>query len=189
MSENDSEAMVLKGITILPISGVCESILDAAESGKTTIFSKEADVAEDMVEFSVAGILDTGIVRRLAVATGTKTVLAVRVIASDSLTSSSEVTISDEIFGTVNDLVNMKSQYEACSNGQLIFQPFTGTTSSGTTVLDGVTTVKIDMNVNGVEDSSVRVAVLDAANNQLGNLQDHFDYVMLCLPPGTSGSW
>jgi len=45
--------------------------------------------------------------------------------------------------------------------------------------------------VIGVADSTVRNAVTSALNNQLGqnpcnNIADH---VMLCLPPGTSGSW
>ena len=186
--------MGLKGSVILPISGISESILASAESGKTTIFSEEADVAEDMVDFSFAamplmGIAERGSVRRLAVSMGTKTVLAIRVIASDKSTSSTENTISDKIFGTSGDSMNMKSQYAACSYNQLIFQPFNGMTRSGKTVSDGVMTVTIDMNVSGAEKQYVTNLVLVEAKTQLGNLQDNFDYVMLCLPPGTSGNW
>jgi len=62
--------------------------------------------------------------RRLT--TGTKTVLVVRVVANDSSTTSSADQLSDSVFGTNGDLVNLKTQYAACSHNQLQFQPATG---------------------------------------------------------------
>ena len=63
--------------------------------------------------------------RRLT--TGTKTVLVVRVVANDSSTTASAYQLSDSVFGTNGDLVNLKTQYAACSHNQLQFQPATGT--------------------------------------------------------------
>ena len=63
--------------------------------------------------------------RRLT--TGTKTVLVVRVVANDSSTTASADQLSDSVFGTNGDLVNLKTQYAACSHNQLLFQPATGT--------------------------------------------------------------
>ena len=63
--------------------------------------------------------------RRLT--TGTKTVLVVRVVANDSSTTASAAQLSDSVFGTNGDLVNLKTQYAACSHNQLQFQPATGT--------------------------------------------------------------
>ena len=62
--------------------------------------------------------------RRLT--TGTKTVLVVRVVANDSSTTASADQLSDSVFGTNGDLVNLKTQYAACSHNQLQFQPATG---------------------------------------------------------------
>lgn len=126
--------------------------------------------------------------RRLV--TGQKTVLALRVVAPDSSTTSSEATISDEIFGTSGDIINLSTQYDACSYGKLTFEPFTGTTSTGEQITNGVATVDITPQiVNGVDDAIVRNAVTDAGNIKFGNMQNQFDYVMQCLPSGTSGSW
>jgi len=61
--------------------------------------------------------------RRLT--TGTKTVLVVRVVATDRSTTASADQLSDLVFGTNGDLVN-QTQYAACSHNQLQFQPATG---------------------------------------------------------------
>ena len=125
--------------------------------------------------------------RRLT--TGTKTVLALRVVAPDSSTTSDEATISDEIFGTSGDAINLSSQYAVCSYDQLIFEPFNGATSTGEQITNGVATVEITENVNGADDGTIRNAITNAGNSKFGNMQSQFDYVMQCLPPGTNGSW
>jgi len=74
--------------------------------------------------------------RRLT--TGTKTVLVVRVVATDSSTTASAAQLSDSVFGTNGDLVNLKTQYAACSHNQLQFQPATGTgITNGNQIVDG----------------------------------------------------
>jgi hypothetical protein len=61
--------------------------------------------------------------RRLARVVGDKSVLVVRVIAQDFSTSSSVSDLSDNVFGTNGDPVNLKSQYEDCSYNKLRFNP------------------------------------------------------------------
>ena len=85
--------------------------------------------------------------RRLA----TKSMLVLRVNAQDSSPTHTAAQLSDKVFGTDGDLVNLKSQYWACSDGQLDFQPATG---AGIT--NGVYDVSLGQNVLGVRDYSVR---------------------------------
>ena len=116
---------------------------------------------------------------------GTRSMVALRIVANDAETTSSQATISDKWFGTAGDLLNNKSQYAACSYNQLIFEP----ASTNANVEDGAFTVNIDMNVTGVDNSLVRNAAVAAGDSALGNMESQFDYVALCLPPGTSGGW
>jgi len=127
--------------------------------------------------------------RRLAV-TGEKTVLAVRIVANDASTSSSEAVIRNEVFGIGGDAVNLRSQYLACSHGLLKFKPKEGEVG-GVTITGGVTTVTININVNGVSDATVRNAASSALAAKFGvsSASSIADYVMLCIPPGTSGGW
>ena len=76
--------------------------------------------------------------RRLAVVTGTKTVLAIRVVAIDSQTTQSESYVSDKVFGTSGDPANLKSQYAACSKNQLIMNPANKATKTGVQITNGV---------------------------------------------------
>lgn len=127
--------------------------------------------------------------RRLA-ALGIKSVLAIRVTdGSDVTTGSSLSEISNFIFGTSGDTVNLKSQYDACSQGKLLFEPFNGLTTTNVPISDGVVNVTIPESVNGVSRYTAEDYVMDAAGVLLGNLPNQFDHVMLCIPPGTSGNW
>ena len=121
--------------------------------------------------------------RRLKI--GSHSVLALRVVAADASTTSSEDVIRNEIFGTNGDVVNLKSQYAACSYNQTYFYPTTDNR-----VNNGVYTVYISgTTVNGVDNSVVRNAVINQATADLGSLSSQFDYVMTCIPPGTNGGW
>jgi hypothetical protein len=119
--------------------------------------------------------------------TVTKRVLVIRAVAADSSTTASESTLSDDIFGTLGDAVNLKSQYSSCSNGKLLFEPLTTNSLVGT---DGVYTVSLPTTfVSGASDGTIREAMVNKATADLGTLTSIADYVMLCLPPGTSGGW
>jgi hypothetical protein len=120
--------------------------------------------------------------------TGTKRVLVIRAVASDRSTTASESTLADDIFGTFGDPVNLKSQYSQCSDGKLQFQPLTTNSKVGS---DGVYTVSLPTTVvSGASDGTIRDAMVSKAVADLGaSLNSIADYVMLCLPPGTSGGW
>ena len=108
-------------------------------------------------------------------------------MASDRSTTGSEAQLSDDAFGTAGDVVNLKSQYNQCSYGLTQFAPLTTNPTVGT---DGVYTVSLPTTVvNGKADNVIRDAAVSKAEAQLGALTSIADYVMLCLPPGTTGSW
>ena len=123
-------------------------------------------------------------ISNVATASGEKSVLGIRVIANDESTTSSMSEISDEMFGTISDPHNMKSQYAACSHNQFTVNPFSGTTSTGQTITDGVGEVTIDSNVKGVDYLGIQNDVTEAAEAKYGDLTQ-FDHVLLCLPKGT----
>ena len=112
--------------------------------------------------------------RRLV--TGTRAVLVVRADAADVSTTKSNEGLEDDIFGTGNDAVNLVSQYDACSYGQLQFE------AAATPVL----TVQISNTVTGANDGTIRQAMEDEANILLGqNVYSFANHVMFCLPRGT----
>jgi hypothetical protein len=126
--------------------------------------------------------------RRLARVVGDKSVLVVRVIAQDFSTSSSVSDLSDNVFGTNGDPVNLKSQYEDCSYNKLRFNP---TQDPRTT--NGVYEVTISSFISRGNRRASKENVMDAVSSrltaELGDLPSQFDHVMYCLPPQTSGSW
>lgn len=122
--------------------------------------------------------------RRRKLVTGTKSFLALRVEAADVSTSSSESEISDSWFGTSGDPLNFKSQMEACSYNKYEVVPASDATHSG-----GVASVTISETVSGASDNVIVSAAVNAAASSLGSLYFNTDHIMVCVPPGTSGSW
>jgi hypothetical protein len=136
---------------------------------------------------SVVDPIDRGMIWNRKLQTGVKKVLVIRAVASDGSTTASEAQLSDDIFGTAGDPINLKSQYQACSDGKLVFEPVTTNALVGT---DGVYTVTLPTtNVTGASDSVIRTAMINQATADLGSLTSIANYVMLCLPPGTTGGW
>jgi len=116
-------------------------------------------------------------------------VLAVRVRASDSVTTASDAVLSDKIFGTNGDSNNLRERFATCSYGETQMIPFNGRTRTGVSILNGVYSVAINRRVTSVEEGVIRDAVSDALTRELGDLPSQFDHVMLCLPPKTNGDW
>ena len=123
--------------------------------------------------------------------TGTRTVLVVRVIASDGQTGSNEANLSDSVFGTSGDVINLKSQYEDCSHGQLSFNPASNRNKVGggigaTDIVNGVTTVNVAVSTTQ-GDATMRNEITAALNQQFGvsNPTALANHVMYCLPPNT----
>lgn len=120
--------------------------------------------------------------RRLAATFGRKEVLVLR----ESRSAYSEAVMSDEIFGTYGDLINLTSQYAACSYSQLTFSKWTG----NDLVNEGVLTVSISTKIIRAEEPSIRDAMTNEAIAILGaRLEDLVDHVMVCIPEGTRGTW
>lgn len=92
-------------------------------------------------------------------------------------------------FGTSGDTVNLKERYERCSYNRLRFVPWSGTTTSGFEITNGVATVTINMNVIEGDKTTIHNAVTSAATELLGDLPSQFDYVAMSVPPGSAGGW
>jgi hypothetical protein len=114
---------------------------------------------------------------------GTKKVLVIRAVASGGVaTSASESALRNDVFV---DSVNLRRQVRACSRDQLILQPATAPLV-GT---DGVYTVNLPTTtVSSSTFFSFLNAMLVKATSDLGLLNNVANYVMFCLPPGTSPS-
>lgn len=125
--------------------------------------------------------------RHLSVTMGVKTVLVVRVSATDSTTTSSEAELASDIFGDNGDLVNLKSRYSECSFGKLEMQKAADADGVSTNIRNGVVTI-----APGVATSVGDQAMVNIINTKIAEefsvaasvLADH---VMYCLPPGTFG--
>ena len=114
--------------------------------------------------------------------TGTRSTIALRIVATDVATTMSVATLGDEIFGANGDIFNMRSQFLACSNNQLDFVP--GTQSGVTNGVFQVTPP--NLSASGTDDAVFRTAVVNEGNAQLGTMSASFQHVMLCFPPGVT---
>ncbi|KAI2504196.1 Gametolysin peptidase M11 [Fragilaria crotonensis] len=107
--------------------------------------------------------------------------------AADASTTASETQLADDVFGAAGDALNLKSQFNQCSYGQLQFEPTTSNALVGT---DGVYTVSLPSTIiTGAADNPIAWAAVDKATAELGTLTSFADHVMVCMPPGTSGGW
>jgi hypothetical protein len=107
-------------------------------------------------------------------------VLVVRVGSTSDgrSTPASESKLANDIF---DDSVSLATHYNACSYGLVQFAKATGNN-----VNNGVVTVSLTSSVNGVESSTVRTRMQDAATARIGqDVRNAYDHVMFCIPPGT----
>ena len=104
----------------------------------------------------------------------------------DGSYSSSESTLSNEVFGNGVDAVNLVERYESCSFNQLRFGKASDRTGSSANIRNGVVTVTLSGYTESDGDARIRNAVTSALNNEFGvfsptQLANH---VMYCLPDG-----
>jgi len=124
---------------------------------------------------------------------GSRKTLVIWIQASDFSTTTPmddgrDGCLTDEVFGTYGDPINLRSQFKACSFDQLNFVPVNAESTTGVPVHNGVYSVKINQPVLGVDVSTIVNAVKAAATDALGNLPSQYDNVMLCIPPGTKSN-
>lgn len=116
---------------------------------------------------------------------GTKNVLVIRAIGSgNQQPDANAATLSNRIFGGNGDALNLKSGYAACSGNQLIIEEATGNNQ----IVNGVLEVTLNINTDGQSGSTLENAIAAAAKAKLGTsqeLENMYDLVMMCLPPGT----
>lgn len=126
--------------------------------------------------------------RKLASTTGIKTILAVRIIATNSEIPSSEAQLASDIFGGDGiDLVNVRSQYLACSHEKLDFQKATSRSGLSASVSNGVVTIQVNK-ATSVGARSMVNAVNDELTRQFNTHPSNLaSYVMYFLPTGTFG--
>lgn len=124
--------------------------------------------------------------RNLATTTGAKNVLAVRVISSDAQITSTEDELSDSVFGTFGNVVNLKSQMEDCSYDQLNIVMADDRIGKTTAIYNGVVTVTLASTSTADGDSVMRNAITTELQNQFGTSPEYLaDHVLYCLPSGT----
>jgi hypothetical protein len=124
--------------------------------------------------------------RRLVDTTGDLRMLLVKVTDSTGKTyPDSPATMSDEVFGTGNDPVNLKSGLEECSFNKLTVVPGLVIQNDATPdmeVATGVIEVTIDVPLDGSSNGAIRNAVTTKVQEKLGyNLPGPYDYVLYSL--------
>ena len=125
--------------------------------------------------------------RQLSKTLGEKTVLAVRVLVTNSQTTHNALELSQAIFGGPNDQVNLKSQVHACSHGKLNFEKRPDLDGIDTNIREGVVSIQVNLPVNAGHKKIVN-AVSAEINRQFGMTHVEIaDHVMYCLPQGAFG--
>ena len=124
--------------------------------------------------------------RRLAITTGDKPILVVKVTDVNGLArSENPAQIGDNVFGTVSDLVNLASQMKACSFDQLNIVPGTlpnGAVDTNVMPAPGVIEVTINVPLVGNDRSTIRNAVTAAVQTKLNvSLPGPYQQVMYVL--------
>ena len=133
--------------------------------------------------------------RQLAVVTGQKTVLAVKVVLSDAAYGFADSYLECKVFGTSNggacgDTLHLANAYSACSFGKLqLGKAADRTTGSGnvSNISNGVVTVTLPAFSASQGDGVVRNEVTNALNAAFGSATSLANHLMYCLPPGTMG--
>jgi hypothetical protein len=127
-------------------------------------------------------LINTAGIRRLAVTTGTKTILAVRVVTKDDrLADFDEALLNEQVFSTSD--TNLKTQFSACSFGQLEFEEATPRVGASVSIANGVVTIFVNRNAADGNDI-IREAATAALSKQFGvqSPKQLADHVMYCLP-------
>lgn len=121
--------------------------------------------------------------RKLQALEGTRPILAVRVTDSGGLAHPDDAsTISDKIFGTNNDAVNLKSQFAACSYGKLDISNEYATDISEHLAAPGVIEIDIPLSLLDNDRKTIRTELVEATERKLGfMLPGPFENVMYVL--------
>jgi len=170
-----------------------------AVSGKTSIIFSIAEIDEDNLFVSIDNVVEIKEIpegdrrlknnRRLSSWTiGELETLVIRVISSDGMEPPSANSLHDDIFA---DGACLKSQYDACSYGQLTIKEYQEDIVNGVEPVEpGIIDVHININAQGNSRNALRKEAKQVAEEMFGGvtLNSIFDLVLFCMPPGT-GDW
>ena len=125
--------------------------------------------------------------RRLAPAIGERPTIVVYVSNNGGAETPtySKAVLSNRVFGTGGDPVNLRSQYAACSADAVDFAPLTGKSNVGTGSEAGVVTVNTAVSLTTSDDSSNMAAAVTSALEGMFVTSFPFEHAIICTPPGT----
>ncbi|KAL3811578.1 hypothetical protein ACHAXA_006863 [Cyclostephanos tholiformis] len=130
--------------------------------------------------------------RRSLAVTGTRSVLVVRVVASNLSPPKSEATLSDTVFGNgadgAVDSMTLKSLYNTCSHGQLNFAPASDRDGRSIRIRNGATTVNVA--TSGTDSDVVTNAAIAELNAQFSitNPMQLAQHIIFFLPFSMGGA-
>eukprot|EP00526_Cylindrotheca_closterium_P008389 CAMPEP_0113624610 /NCGR_PEP_ID=MMETSP0017_2-20120614/12694_1 /TAXON_ID=2856 /ORGANISM="Cylindrotheca closterium" /LENGTH=850 /DNA_ID=CAMNT_0000534661 /DNA_START=60 /DNA_END=2612 /DNA_ORIENTATION=+ /assembly_acc=CAM_ASM_000147 len=123
--------------------------------------------------------------RRLAI-TGAKTVLVVRVQATDATTTSTAAQLGNFVFGDDGSTLNLKVQTAACSHNQVTINKATARTGSTTSIANGIVTIPVSIATSAGETTMINTITTNIKIEfGVSAVSDLADYAMYCFPPGT----
>lgn len=104
-------------------------------------------------------------------------VLAIRIVAADGCKTASVNTLSDEIFGTFGDTVNLQERFRTCLYGRVMMERYSGRTSTRMTISSGVWQLDArSLAVRGRNEIDIVNLLLPTLNNVLRRLETQFDH-------------
>jgi hypothetical protein len=192
---------------ILKLDNLPDNLLNEIDSGRDILTIEDATITKDFsiqIKPGKAVKIDKGPgqgnkddkkgggKRRLSETVDvSKTVLVVRVNAGNGTSTATPTELSDSVFGTAGDPVNLQSQYDACSYQKMRFIPAANRSAiggNGADIVNGATEVDIPtMTSEGAV--AMRDAITETLQATFGvNYADIADYFMYCLPKGTMTS-
>mmetsp|Transcript_102105 Transcript_102105/g.152975 ORF Transcript_102105/g.152975 Transcript_102105/m.152975 type:complete len:595 (-) Transcript_102105:1149-2933(-) len=113
---------------------------------------------------------------------GERELLMVYVRSLDSSPTYNFATVTDDVFGTRGDQVNLVSQYKACSKDKLIF---VGAHKPSEGIRNGAVAITIPHNTKDVSRHTVENYVDAYLEDNGYNWLTEFDHIMYVLPAGT----
>ena len=125
--------------------------------------------------------------RRLAPAIGERPTIVVYVSNNGGAETPtySKAILSNRVFGTDGDPVNLRSQYAACSADAVDFAPLTGNSNVATGPEAGVVTVNTTVPLTASDDSSDMASAVASALEDMFVTSFPFEHAIICTPPGT----
>lgn len=196
-------------VEISDIAKVPKDIIDEFESAETLLIVPGGGISAEGglqipkgASLRVEKITSTRAkdsLRKIQVTRESRKVLAIRVKAGPDYMSEANATeLSDSVFGTYGDPVNLVSQFDACSFGKLTFSPVT-MLNPGDPDLDAIGVYEVQVG-NITDNNLLRQAIIAQLNadwpnstlpeilgtaDQSGNVP--FNHMMMCMPQETKG--